>query len=599
MIFETLKIEGFQSQVGYKVFKLNQPGLNVITGKNGVGKSTIFNALSWCLYGKPLKDKATIETWEQVRPPEYAGAMVTVSFIKQGHKYRVTRCKGYKNQVRGAAGRDRLVFEKDGEIFPKNLKDKRDIQTAIIETLGMSFALFTNTIIFPQRVTRFIEEKGAVKKKILEESFSLTWLTRMLDFAKNRRSDLALMVSKKESEVATLTSTIKDLEDLIANAQETMAQQNRDKLTEIDKTSKAIAQLEKLSGKAIAKYTELENTIKEEEEELRLTAMEEAYSFYSNNLVKQSELMNTNKAIDKDIKEYESHLSALRKGGKCSVCGQPLPKKDINKTRREYNEKLATAKSKKEAVTKKLQKVAATVAAGKILHQQVAILEASLKANRETWKDKESERLLVESSKGRLQELRKKLEEIKAREIGDLTPPLKQKKAIAEVNLRRQQDILKKYQRKWSLMNWVISTPLSNSGIKAFLFDILLEALNNRVKFYERFTHIGVTLEINMNSVRKDIDAVVTKDGYPVSYADLSGGEAQLVNTVMALAQQDILTKENPSNLSVLDEVFEGLDSEATDLVGGLLQELAKDKSVFVITHSNNFNPHNANLIRM
>jgi len=599
MKFSTLKMVGFQSQAEYKVFKLDQPGLNVITGRNGVGKSTIFNALAWCLYGKTLKERATVETWEHLRPPGYSGTMVTVSLIKGGHKYRVTRCKGYKETIRGAAGRDRLIFEKDSEIFPKNIKDKRDIQTAITEVLGMSFALFTNTIIFPQRVTRFIEEKGAVKKKILEESFSLTWLTKMLDLAKNKRSDMGVLVSKKESEVKGLQSTIQDLNELISKAQESIDKQKQEKQQAIKKTKEDIAKLEAIAGKQINKYTQLENHIKEDEEELRSTTMEEAYSFYSKNLVKQSEIINSLKAIRKEIADYEVHLTAIRKGGKCSACGQTLPKKDLDKQRRSYRLKLAAAKEKEASKVKASLKIAAKVAAGKILQEQADALEASLLEDRAEWKAKEADRLAVEGSKGRLQELRIKLKELEARKINDLTPTLRQKREIASISLRKQFDILKKYQRKWNLLDWAITTPLSNSGIKAFLFDILLEALNNRIAYYERFTNIGVVLEINMNSARKDIDTVVTKNGYPVAYHDLSGGESQLVNTIMALAQNDILTKENPSNLSVLDEVFEGMDDEATELVGGLLQELAKDKSVFVITHSNNFNPHNANLIRM
>jgi len=396
-----------------------------------------------------------------------------------------------------------------------------------------------------------------------------------------------------------LEATVEDLDMLINKAQESTQKQKLENAKALRNTTESIDTLEKTSGKKIGEYKELEAKIAEDEEKLRLTTLEANYSFYSRNLVKQSDLLHEISACNKDITRYNTHLTALRKGGACSECGQVIPKKDIDKQKRDYRHELAQVVKQGEAADIKLQVVAAQATAGKILQEQADTLEASLLKGRAEWKSKENDRLLIEGSKGRLQELRVKFKEIKAREITNLTPPLKQKKAITGVSLRKQQDILKKYKRKWELINWTITTPLSNSGIKAFLFDVLLEALNNRVEYYERFTNIGVILEINMDSARKDIDTIVTKDGYPVSYSDLSGGESQLVNTVMALAQNDILTKENPSNLSVLDEVFEGMDEEATELVGGLLQDLAKNKSVFVITHSDSFNPRNANLIRL
>ena len=65
--FTKLIVEGFCS-IGELDLPLNIPGITVIRAANGFGKSTIFSALVWALYGKNIKGNYDVNTWENIEP---------------------------------------------------------------------------------------------------------------------------------------------------------------------------------------------------------------------------------------------------------------------------------------------------------------------------------------------------------------------------------------------------------------------------------------------------------------------------------------------------------------------------------------------------
>lgn len=599
IIFNTLKFEGFQGQEEFKVFKLDQLGLNVITGKNGCGKSTIFNALAWALYGKPLKEKATIDTWEHKRGANYQGTMVTLSVLIGQDKYKITRCKDYKGTILGTAGRSRLVFEKNGEIYPRDIKDKRDIQRAITEILGMSYELFINTVIFPQRVTRFIEAGGADKKKILEESFSLGWLNDMAGMAKEKRLDLDSIISSIRIKRDDTQVSLKDIQDMLDEIETNKTEFETEKAEASQAINKSITELEKASGSKIKAYDHLKKSMDQLESRQEILEKDKLVTEFEATEKEVQDLIPKRDAAQRKLDVAVATLARLRKSSKCPECGQEIPQTDRLKHRRQHQSDKEKYSGQVIDFVAQLRPLQEDLINGKKVRGELKDITINLKSFRKQWDEKETERLKVEGAKGQLLELRKRLIAEEAREFKDLSPPLKRKQYTSEIELSKYEAKLKGLERRRKMYSWVINVPLSQSGIKAFLFDNLLKALNNRVKYYERFTGLGVELEVDMHGARKDINTIVIKDEYPVSYDDLSGGESQLVNTVMALGQNDILTVDNPSNLYVMDEVFEGLDPDNIDIVGALLADKAKDRSLFVITHNNAFIPQNANLIRM
>jgi len=103
-----------------------------------------------------------------------------------------------------------------------------------------------------------------------------------------------------------------------------------------------------------------------------------------------------------------------------------------------------------------------------------------------------------------------------------------------------------------------------------------------------------------METARKDIRAIITRDDNPVLFEDLSGGESQLVNVAIAFSMNDLLSSTKKVNIAVFDELFEGLDRNNIEIITDLLQDKANGlMSLYVITHKLDFSPRNCEIIKL
>jgi len=124
MNLERVEIIGFGS-IQNLVYQLDTVGVNILSGKNGTGKTTILNAIAWCLYKRLIKANATVEPWPHIINERiYKGTMVTIIFNDGTHTYCVRRCKGYDMQLPdGKKGADRLYITMDGKELSINLRN--------------------------------------------------------------------------------------------------------------------------------------------------------------------------------------------------------------------------------------------------------------------------------------------------------------------------------------------------------------------------------------------------------------------------------------------------------------------------------------------
>ena len=142
--FIDVEIEGFGSIVKPIKFQLDLGNtLSVIRGDVGSGKTSVPSALCWALFGKHLKEKASIETWDELKPDNFRGTKVVVNFTKGNTRYSVIRCKSFKGKITVGKnlktnGSSNLFFLVDGEL-EKDSKGKINTQENIEKLLGYSF----------------------------------------------------------------------------------------------------------------------------------------------------------------------------------------------------------------------------------------------------------------------------------------------------------------------------------------------------------------------------------------------------------------------------------------------------------------------------
>ena len=112
--FDYIEIEGFRSVVKPMKFNLDRVGLNLMKGPNGIGKTTVFEALVWDLYGINVKDTTIgmVATWPEVRPSTWKGTRVSTYFHVDKITYCITRHLGYKGLTYEVQGEDHLMIAK-------------------------------------------------------------------------------------------------------------------------------------------------------------------------------------------------------------------------------------------------------------------------------------------------------------------------------------------------------------------------------------------------------------------------------------------------------------------------------------------------------
>ena len=556
--FTNISIVGFGS-VQELNLSLNTKGITVIRGANGFGKTTIFTALVWALYGKNLKGNPDVNTWAKVRPKDYKGTKVEVYFKSENHIYCVIRCLKYTDEVQGSKGGNRLIYLVDGETISE--KGKRSIQDTIDRSLGMSYTLFINSVMFGQGLKRLIQESGTNQREIFEEVFELGYLTKAKKIAQDRYAQSDQQYQSLVREIESVTQSITAFKESLKVTREKMGQFDQEvadkkkKLNGNLKSLKASIQenqdkLDKLNpDKLEAQIQTVEKAIASERGKLEAARAATGISLEDliNNVV---ELL--------QAKKYDASLKTL------------LTLQNAFRTQEKSKEKIQELKEKSSALNEKEWKI-------RELRRTIKNLEADL-----------------ESVKESIKELGESAPDFQAI-IDDLKSKIKRAKAkVAGYNASKSS-----YEESRNLYHWAYTDPLGNMGIKSYLFESSLGQLNEILETYSEIIGFSIQFQVDLTTARKDFKTLITFEGQQVSYDDLSGGQKQLTNLAMAFSMNTLIAQAQGTNIAFLDEVFESLSEDNIEIVISLIRKIYQDKTLFLITHQESLPIPNARVLRV
>lgn len=592
--FGSIDIEGFGSMAKPITFLLNQPGLNIIRGKVGSGKTTIPSALSWCLFGKTLKEKSSIETWEEKRPTSYRGTKVLVDLMVGKEIYTIVRCLNFKGKIK--VGDKKMKGGNNLFIF-KNLKpitearNKADKQELINKLTGYSFDLFKSSIVFGQKMKKIIEESGPQKKKIFEEAFEVAFIEEAKDETKVELQKLKEAHYDIDQRIENLLDKIEDKKGFYKEALEDEKNFEKERKEDIREIRQEIEEyqeeLKNLASKGISKKTakrpkEIQGEIQELEESLE-------YVKENNHqiMIAEDELEDNQ---DK-LKVIQKKLSSKDKT--CPTCGGKM-NKEANK---KYRDKL---KGDKAVILGKIDAIR------KVLNNKVLMdaQEVRNKLSKARGKKSEIEKEIAKSEEAQKQvpKIKEKIKSLEGKIVKLENKKLKIKSTTykkdidkLEKKLDTQKKDLKKLSQDIEIKEWLIKDPLSNNGLKAYMFNTLLSQVNDALDDYSRILGFRVEFGIDLDTARKDFYQAIEFEGVISPYEDLSGGQKQLVDTSIAFAIHDVISKIRPTNILFMDEPFESLGVDEIEIIEELVETKAQDKALFLITHHESFNPRNTN----
>ena len=556
--FGNIIIDGFCS-ISHLELNLSSKGITVIRGATGEGKTTILSALVWGAYGKNLKGKSDVNTWEKYRPKSYQGTKVEIYFGKNGKTHKITRCLKYKGEVNGAKGKDRLIYEIDAVEVQE--KSKGEIQALIVADLGMSYSLFMNSVLFGQGMKRLIQESSSDKKELFEEIFELEYISKARDIAKGYYTEAL----KEYQDISQRYRTLEGKKQSIQRMVDDLKKQASTVKDDISSKVKVLEKRLSLLAKA-KKSNELKDTVTQKN--LIEQKIQEAKD-------SQRELLNRiNDARSKTKVSLEEFIGIiiklLKKGDIKNSLKRLMDVKKAFGDIEKFQDKYSRISDSISSYRDQLEDIKDKEYESKKVQRDIDNIEAEIK-NLSSEKKTGVNVSLIKKYKEQLSTLTDKL--------SDIENQMEEKKVVVD-NYK-----------------WVMDDPLGNRGIKAFLFESSLDILNETLDSYSEVLGFSILFYVDIQGVKKDFNTQIIMDGIEVSYEELSGGQRQLVNLTMAFAMNEVMTKAKGINIAFLDEVFENLSSEYIDLVIGLIRKIYRDKTLYLISHQESLPIPNARVL--
>lgn len=226
--------------------------------RNGTGKTTIINALSYALYGNALSN---IRKDNLVNKTNAKHMMVSLDFDVNGQEYRIER--GRKPNVL------RFFVNSEDKSSDDAQGDSRETQDAIERVLGMSHDMFKHVLALNTYTEPFLSLKANEQRAIIEQLLGITLLSERADKIKELNKLTKDAIAQEEMRIRAVQEANKRIEEQIESLvrRQTMWQTKHDSdlaalVTEYEDLSKIDIEVELQSHKDLAVW----NTLKQQQD---------------------------------------------------------------------------------------------------------------------------------------------------------------------------------------------------------------------------------------------------------------------------------------------------------------------------------------------
>lgn len=513
--------------------------------RNGTGKTTIINALSYALYGNAL---TSIKKDNLINKTNGKNMLVTIDFEKDGIDYRIER--GRKPSVMKF-----FVAGNEKEITDDAQGDSRETQAEIERMLGMSHDMFQHIVGLNTYTQPFLSLKANEQRTIIEQLLGITLLSEKADALKEQVKATRDAITQEEFRIKAVGDANRRIQDQIENLK-------RRQTLWITKHNE---DLEKL----VAAYDQLSHI----DIEAELLAHQELTAY--NNKSKQINDLNgyiTRGRLDekrelKQVEQLKAEIASLE-NHTCHSCGQAFHD--------ERQEKLLEDKRKA------LQEAAlqALTTNTQILENEAALAAlGELGAPPAVFYDRESDAFEHRSSMASiLQQITTKQAEQDpyADQITEMTT-----QALEEIDYAKINDLtnIKEHQE---FLHKLLTN--KDSFIRKRIIDQNLSYLNARLGQY--LDRIGLPHTVKFNN---DLTVSITELGRDLDFDNLSRGERNRLILSLSWSFRDVWESlYQPINLLFIDELVDsGLDSSGVENSLAILKKMSRDsnKSIWLVSH--------------
>jgi len=552
-------------------------GLTLIEGdnrdegdSNGAGKSSVWDAISWCLFGLTVRGLANDDVVHRLYKKD---CEVTVQLHASGGTYSVTRYRRHSaKDAKGQAFGNRLVVTDSGGVVEKSTI--ADTQKWLIEELGVDFELFRCTVLFAQEERfNFVSETDKKQKEILSK-------VRRVDFGKgliNARQaikDHGVEVAEIERKLTVLDSHVSD--HALTELQEESDSWDEERSERVNECQ--------------AKIEETEGILHDLPEKVDLTQFAAVKQKINAAISNRQAVLRTTRSRKTDIEQRQGYTSGrfndLKKlKDECPTCDQPIDGVALGAKLEELRLQRIALVMEAAATAKTIEKIEGEIADLTTKLAAVNVKESELRVVTE--KIKQHTMRLAELMQERAT-IKKEINPVQIKIAEAKKKQAKIKEKIVELRAEHKAlgDKLP-YLQFWE-------QGYGDRGIKSFLFDTVCGTLTAKANFYLGILSggsVSVSFDtqtaLKSGETRERFECSVIVDGDVVPYEAYSGGEKTRISLAVDMALCDLMSDSHGSsfNIVVFDEQDQWLDTQGREAYLRLLKERAKTQRVFVVSH--------------
>jgi len=512
--------------------------------RNGTGKTTIINALSYALYGEALTN---IRRDNLINKTNAKGMMTTVEFESKGIDYRIERGRRPNVLKFLVNGEDTVKEEQQG--------DSRETQKAIEKIIGFPHNMFKHLVALNTYSEPFLSMKTNDQRDMIEQLLGITDLSAKAEQLKEKTKFTRDNIKEEELRINAVKDSNERIEKNISEIESRKKAWDATHNTKVKDLETAITTLGELDVETeIASFKQ--NVEAKEQQDLVNTITKELKSLTTS----------YNRSKDRLI-ELEANLVKAQEGV-CPTCEQGTAHlsthesytKELEGKIVEEKEYTSTTEGKLTDLTESLEDIIVP-----------ATLTTFYKTAEEAYEHKHNLESLASQYETKLDEPNPYIDQIDLlRETG-----------LQEVSFDLINDLTHLKEHQEFLYKLLTS---KDSFIRKKIIDQNIAYLNHRLAWY--LDKLGLPHDVKFAN---DLNVEITEYGRDLDFDNLSRGERNRLILGLSWAFRDMYESLNaPMNLMCIDELIDsGMDTMGVENALAVLKKMNREqgKNIFLISH--------------
>lgn len=514
--------------------------------RNGTGKTTIVNALSYALYGQALTN---IKKENLINKTNGKGMLVTVEFQKDNVKYRIER--GRKPNVLKLYINNKEQESKDDDAQG----DSRETQKFIDQTIEMSHTMFKHLIALNTYTEPFLSMRASDQREVIEQLLGITLLSEKAESLKILNKDIKDNIAGETIKINSIKTVNENVQKSIDSLTLKSRAWESKKQKDIESLALAITSLEKINiDSELAAHESLKQWL---EQNQSLNELRKQKATYDSALAQ----------AERSVKKYEKEIIALS-DNKCPQCEQSLQDHTHHALIEQAGKNLVESQEYLDGVEKNIKQLGDKIEKIKNIGPRPA-----------TFYETEKDALNHQNQLSNLENtLNNKVEE--QNPYDDQIEELK-KTAIQEIDWTPINDLTRQLEHQEFLLKLLTN---KESFIRKKIIDQNLSYLNKRLNYY--LDVLGLPHSVIFQN---DLTVEITHFGQDLDFDNLSRGERNRLILSLSFAFRDVWENLYQNvNILFIDELIDsGMDSAGVEAGLSVLKRMVRErnKNIYLISH--------------